>query len=238
MSSKNSTRERQRKRDRKRAGGASALVAKRREFYRLPTAQQLGKWPCGVAVWESEEAKGDGRIRALCFFHFSSASMNWRLWLRGWRYWKTVVIHWTTKTAYQVTSLDEEIEDHVTSSVDEEIEDHVTSSMDEEIEDHVTSSVDEEIEDHATSLLDEETGDLLYHCLKKLEDTLLYWMKKLKTIWLHWIHQLKNVISCYLIGWRNMIFWMNCRFFSLGGKAFSFRASGSFFFSFPIFSCD
>jgi hypothetical protein len=31
---------------------------------------------------------------------------------------------------------------------------------------------------------------------------------------------------------------MNCGFFSLGGRAFSIRASGSFFFSFPIFSCD
>jgi hypothetical protein len=47
-------------------------------------------------------------------------------------------------------------------------------------------------------------------------------MKKLKTIWLHWIHQLKNVISCYLIGWRNMIFWMNCRFFFFRGQGLFF----------------
>lgn len=72
MSRTNLTRETQRKRDRKRVEGASALAAKRGEFYRLPTAQQRGKWPCGVAVGESEETKGDGRIRALCFFHFSS----------------------------------------------------------------------------------------------------------------------------------------------------------------------
>jgi hypothetical protein len=53
---------------------------------------------------------------------------------------------------------------------------------------------------------------------------------------LHWTHRLKNVISCYLIGWRNMIFldelWI---FFFRGGGPFLLELLVLFSFTFPFF---